>query len=39
MSDPALVLRARNLRAARGVVVAREVTLTDLTGSGGQSVR
>jgi len=32
MSDPALVLRARNLRAARGVVVAREVALTAAPG-------
>src|SRR5689334_23251936 len=27
MSDPALLVRARKLRAARGVVVARDVTL------------
>ncbi len=32
MSDPALILRARNLRAARGVVVARDVTVAVLLG-------
>jgi len=28
MSDPAVVVRARRLRAARGAVVARDVALT-----------
>ena len=32
MSDPALVVRARRLRAARGVVVARDVTLAAAPG-------
>jgi ABC-type Mn2+/Zn2+ transport system ATPase subunit len=32
VSDPALVVRARRLRAARGVVVARDVTLTAAPG-------
>ena len=32
MSDPALLVRARRLRAARGVVVARDVTLTAAPG-------
>src|SRR5256886_2035060 len=32
MSDPALLLRARSLRAARGVVVARDVTLNAAPG-------
>src|SRR5581483_5875178 len=32
MSDPALLVRARRLRAARGVVVARNVTLTAAPG-------
>ena len=30
MSDPAVVVRARRLRAARGMVVARDVALTPL---------
>ena len=33
MSEPVLVVRARRLRAARGVVVARDVTL-DAAGDG-----
>ena len=32
MSDPALLVRARRLRAARGVVVARDVTLAAAPG-------
>jgi len=32
VSDPALLVRARRLRAARGVVVARDVTLTAAPG-------
>src|SRR5690349_11961015 len=32
MSDPALLVRARKLRAARGVVVARDVTLAAVAG-------
>jgi len=32
VSDPALLVRARRLRAARGVVVARDVTLKDAPG-------
>ncbi len=32
MSEPALVLEARRLRAARGVVVARDVSLTAAAG-------
>ena len=33
MSEPALVVRARRLRAARGVVVARDVVLTAAPGN------
>jgi hypothetical protein len=32
VSEPALVVRARRLRAARGVVVARDVALTAAPG-------